>query len=103
VVELSEEARRAGGLRLQLYLPEEGLTEANPAVQVHLEPWTKPQQVALKPGLNRIELHPNMDAAPCLVLTIYGGPLVKPPNPQDQRQLLAVLNDLETVGTAEGG
>ena len=40
-----------------------------------------------------------MDGAPWLVLRIAGGPLVKPTNPQDQRQLLAVLNDLSFVIT----
>jgi hypothetical protein len=31
------------------------------------------------------------------VLSIDGQPLVKPANPQDQRQLLAVLKDLSVI------
>jgi hypothetical protein len=63
-------------------------------VQVDLHPGGAPQQLALRPGLNGWDLHWQRDPASWLVLSIDGQPLVKPANPQDQRQLLAVLNDL---------
>jgi len=94
VLELLGEARQAEGLSLQLFLPEEGMLEAEAAVQVHLQPGGEPQQLALRPGLNSWDLQREMDPAHWLVLSIDGQPLVKPANPQDQRQLLAVLNDL---------
>ncbi|MFS6828234.1 glycosyltransferase [Cyanobium sp. ATX-6F1] len=94
VLELLGEARQAEVLRLQLFLPEEGLLESEAAVQVQLEPGGEPQQLALRPGLNGWDLQLGMDPAPWLLLSIGGRPLVKPANPQDQRELLAVLNDL---------
>jgi hypothetical protein len=94
VLELLGEARQAEGLRLQLYLPEDGLLQAEAAVQVQLEPGWEPQQLALRPGLNSWHLQRQMDPEPWLVLSIDGQPLVKPTNPQDQRKLLAVLSDL---------
>jgi GT2 family glycosyltransferase len=94
VLELLGAARQAEGLRLQLFLPEEGLLQAEAAVQVQLEHGGEPQQLALRPGLNSWDLQREMDPAHWLVLSIDGQPLVKPANPQDQRQLLAVLNDL---------
>ncbi len=93
VLELLGEARQAECLRLQLFLPEDGLLQAEAAVQVHLQPGGEPQQLALRPGLNSWDLQREMDPAPWLVLSVDGQPLVKPANPQDQRQLLAVLND----------
>jgi GT2 family glycosyltransferase len=97
VLELLGEARQAEGLRLQLFLPEEGLLQAEAALQVQLEPGGEPLQLALRPGLNSWDLQREMDPAPWLVLTSGGRPLVKPGNPQDQRQLLAVLKDLSVI------
>jgi hypothetical protein len=97
VLELLGEARQASFLRLQLFLPEEGLLESEASLQVQLEPGGKPQQLALRPGLSGWDLQRGMDKAPWLVLRIDGCPLVKPSNPQDQRQLLAVLNDLSVI------
>ena len=94
VLELLGEARKAEWLRLQLFLPEEGLLTAEAAMHVHLQPGGEPHQLALRPGLNGWDLEREMDPAPWLVLSIDGHPLVKPANPQDQRKLLAVLNDL---------
>ncbi len=97
VLELLREARQAEGLRLQLFLPEEGLLQAEAALQVQLEPGGEPQQLALRPGLNSWDLQREMDPAPWLVLTSGSRPLVKPGNPQDQLQLLAVLKDLSVI------
>jgi hypothetical protein len=94
VLELLGEARQAEGLRLQLYLPEDGLLQAEAAVHVDLQPGGEPRQLALRPGLNGWDLQRQMDPEPWLVLSIDGQPLVKPTNPQDQRKLLAVLSDL---------
>jgi hypothetical protein len=94
VLELLGEARVAECLRLQLFLPEEGLLHGEAAVQVHLQPGGEPQQLALRPGLNAWDLQWEREPGHWLVLCIDGRQLVKPANPQDQRQLLAVLNDL---------
>jgi GT2 family glycosyltransferase len=94
VLELLGEARQAECLRLQLYLPEEGLLQAEAALNVHLQPGGELQPLALRPGLNGWELQREKNPASWLVLSIEGHPLVKPANRQDQRQLLAVLNDL---------
>jgi hypothetical protein len=94
VLELLGEARQAACLRLQLYLPEDGLLQAEAAVHVDLQPGGEPLQLALHPGLNGWDLQREMVSAPWLVLSIVGQPLVKPANQQDQRKLLAVLNDL---------
>lgn len=91
VLELLGEARQAECLRLQLFLPEEGLLQSEATLQVQLEPGGEPQQLALRPGLNGWDLQRGTDPVPWLVLSIDGHLLVKPDNPQDQRQLLAVL------------
>ena len=94
---LLDEARQAECLRLQLFLSEEGLLESEASLQVQLEPGGKPQHLALRPGLNDWDLQRQRDPEPWLVPSIDGHPLVKPVNPQDQRQLLAVLNDLSVI------
>ncbi len=77
-----------------MFLPEEGLLQAEAAVHVHLKPGGELQQLALRPGLNSWDLQWERESTPWLVLSIDSQPLVKPANSQDQRQLLAVLNDL---------
>ena len=79
---------------MRLFLPEEGLLTAEAAVHVHLQPGGEQLQLALWPGLNSWDLQREVDPAPWLILTIAGHLQVKPANPQDQGQLLAVLNDL---------
>ncbi len=94
MLELLGEARQAACLRLQLFLPEEGLLQAEAAMHVHLQPGGEPQQLALRSGLNGWDLQWEAEPTPWLVLSIDGHPLVKPANPQDPRQLLEVPNDL---------
>jgi hypothetical protein len=77
--------------------PEAGKQQQQAAlafVQVQLEPGWEPQQLALRPGLNTWDLQWEREPGHWLVLCIDGRQLVKPANPQDQRHLLAVLNDL---------
>jgi GT2 family glycosyltransferase len=102
VIQLVGAALQASSLQLQLYLPKEGLVEAEPAVLLQLEGWDAPQQVALLHGINGLDVHPGSEATPLLVLTITGQSLVKPSNPHDQRRLLAVLNDLSVVIRRDG-
>jgi hypothetical protein len=85
---------------MQLFLPEEGLLQAEAAVHVHLKPGGEPQQLALRPGLNSWDLQWEGEPTPWLVLSIDSQPPVKPANSQDQRQLLAVPNDLSAVAIA---
>ncbi len=101
VIQLVGDGHQAEGVRLQLYLPEEGLMEAEPAVLFHLEGWDEPKQVKLQPGLTVLDVHPEPKATPLLVLSIHGESQVRPKNPHDQRRLLAVLNDLSVVLSRE--
>lgn len=100
VIQLLVEGRQAKCLRLQLYLPEDGLAGAEHAVLLHLEGWDEPRQVKLQPGLNLLELYPEPEPAPVLVLTIDGRPLLGPANSHDRRRLIAVLNELLVVHPA---
>lgn len=97
VIQLLGEGRQAKCLRLQLYLPEDGLAGAEHTVVLHLEGWDELRQVKLQPGLNLFELYPEPEPAPVLVLTIDGRPLVEPANTHDRRRLIAVLNELLVV------
>ncbi len=100
VIQLLGEGRQAECLRLQLFLPEDGLAEAEHAVLLHLKGWDEIRKVKLQPGLNLLDLYPEPELAPVLVLTIDGRPLVKPGNSHDRRRLIAVLNELLVVHTA---
>lgn len=54
-------------LRMQLFLPEEGLLQAEAAVHVHLKPGGELQQLALRPGLNSWDLQWETESTPWLV------------------------------------
>ncbi|MCP9827921.1 glycosyltransferase [Synechococcus sp. L2F] len=97
VIQLVGDGHKTEGVRLQLYLPEEGVMEAEPAVLFHLEGWDEPRQVRLQPGLTVVDVRSEPKTTPWLVLTIHGEPQVRASNPHDQRRLLAVLNDLSVV------
>ena len=97
VIQLLGEGERAGGLRLGLYLPEQGLQRGDPTVLIQLDV-EEPISQVLKPGLNTIVVP--RSAAPAqsvVVLNLSGEPLVQPANASDQRRLMAVLAELELL------
>jgi hypothetical protein len=96
VIQLLDNKERHDALRLGLYLPEQGLQALNPTVQIQLQTAESTLSQVLKPGLNSIVLScPSASLASTLVLNLSSAPLVQPANPSDQRQLMAVLVDLE--------
>jgi GT2 family glycosyltransferase len=96
VLQLLGEGERAGGLRLGLYLPEQGLQAGDPAVLIQIETADETRSQVLKPGLNPVMVQrPGASARSTLVINLDGEPLVRPANPNDQRRLMAVLVDLE--------
>ena len=97
VIQLLGEGERAGGLRLGLYLPEEGLQRDDPRVLIQLDV-EEPISQLLKPGLNTIVVPRSASPAQSVVvLNLSGEPLVQPANASDQRRLMAVLAELELL------
>ena len=96
VIQLLGEGGRAGGLRLGLYLPEEGLQAGDPAVLIQLDSAGEPISQVLNPGLNTIVVPRSASPAQSVVvLNLSGEPLVQPANASDQRRLMSVLAELE--------
>lgn len=98
VIQLLGEGERAGGLRLGLYLPEEGLQRDDPTVLIQLDSAGEAIRQVLKPGLNTFVVP--FSASPAqsvVVLNLSGEPLVQPANASDQRRLMAVLAELELL------
>ena len=97
VIQLLGEGAWAGGLRLRLYLPEEGLQRDDPRVLIQLDV-EEPISQVLKPGLNTIVVPRSASPAQSVVvLNLSGDPLVQPANASDQRRLMAVLAELELL------
>ena len=97
VIQLLGEGERAGGLRLGLYLPEQGLQRDDPTVLIQLDV-EEPISQVLKPGLNTIVVPRSASPAQSVVvLNLSGEPLVQPANASDQRRLMAVLAELELL------
>lgn len=98
VIQLLGEGARAGGLRLGLYLPEQGLQAGDPAVLIQLDFTGEPISQVLKPGLNTFVVPRSASPAQSVVvLNLSGEPLVQPANASDQRRLMAVLAELELL------
>ena len=98
VIQLLGEGARAGGLRLGLYLPEEGLLAGDPAVLIQLDSAGEPISQVLNPGLNTVVVQrPKPSARSTVVILISSAPLVQPVNRSDQRRLMAVLAELELL------
>ena len=86
VIQLLGEGARAGGLRLGLYLPEQGQQAGDAISQV------------LKPGLNTFVVPCSaLPAQSVVVLKLSGEPLAQPANASDQRRLMAVLAEPELL------
>ena len=97
VIQLLGEGAWAGGLRLRLYLPEEGLQRDDPRVLIQLDV-EEPISQVLKPGLNTFVVQrPKPSARSTAVIRISSDPLVQPANASDQRRLMAVLAELELL------
>ena len=97
VIQLLGEGERAGGLRLGLYLPEQGLQRDDPTVLIQLDV-EEPISQMLKPGLNTFVVQrPKPSARSTAVIRISSDPLVQPANASDQRRLMAVLAELELL------
>ncbi|MCP9817461.1 glycosyltransferase [Synechococcus sp. GreenBA-s] len=97
VIQLLGEGECADGLRLGLYLPEQGLQAEEPRVLIQLDT-DEPRSQTLKPGLNPVVLQrPDRSPGGQVVIQMNSAPLVCPTNGSDQRQLMAVLVDLEPV------
>ena len=95
VIQLLGEGARAGGLRLGLYLPEQGLQRDDPRVLIQLDV-EEPISQVLNPGLNTIVVPRSASPAQSVVvLNLSGEPLVQPANASDQRRLMSVLAELE--------
>ena len=98
VIQLLGEGARAGGLRLGLYLPEQGLQAGDPAVLIQLDSAGEAISQVLKPGLNTFVVPCSASPAQnVVVLNLSGEPLVQPANASDQRRLMAVLAELELL------
>ena len=97
VIQLLGEGARAGGLRLGLYLPEQGLQAGDLTVLIQLDA-EKPLSQVLKSGLNTFVVPCSaLPAQSVMVLNLSGEPLVQPANASDQRRLMAVLAELELL------
>ena len=97
-IQLLGEGGRADGLRLGLYLPEEGLLAGDPAVLIQLDSAGEPISQVLNPGLNTVVVQrPKPSARSTVVILISSAPLVQPVNRSDQRRLMAVLAELELL------
>ena len=97
VIELLGEGPRTGGVRLGLYLPEQGSQPDDPTVWIQLDAG-EPRSQVLKPGLNPVVVPCSAPSAQrVVVLSLSSASLVKPSNASDQRSLMAVLVDLECI------
>jgi hypothetical protein len=97
VIQLLGEGDGADGLRVGLYLPDQGLVAKDLTVLITLDA-EKPLSQVLKPGLNTIVVQrPKPSAQSTVVIGISSAPLVQPINSRDQRRLVAVLAELEPV------
>jgi GT2 family glycosyltransferase len=97
VIQLLGEGEGADGLRLGLYLPEQGLVAEDLTVLIQLDAEKLISQV-LKPGLNTVVVQrPKPSARSTVVIQLSSAPLVQPANPSDQRRLMAVLAELDPV------
>ena len=97
VIQLLGEGERAGGLRLGLYVPEQGLQRDDPTVLIQLD-LEEPISQVFKPGLNTILVPRSASTAQSVVvLNLSGEPLVQPANASDQRRLMSVLAELELL------
>ena len=95
VIQLLGKGERAGGLRLGLYLPEQGLQRDDPTVLIQRDV-EEPISQVLKPGLNTFVVQCSASPAQSVVvLNLSAEPLVQPANASDQRRLMAVLAELE--------
>jgi hypothetical protein len=98
VIQLLGEGAWAGGLRLGLYVPEQGLQAGDPAVLIQLGSAGEAIRQVLKPGLNTFMVPCSASPAQSVVvLNLSGEPLVQPANASDQRRLMAVLAELELL------
>jgi len=98
VIQLLGEGAWAGGLRLGLYVPEQGLQAGDPAVLIQLVSAGEAIRQVLKPGLNTFMVPCSASPAQSVVvLNLSGEPLVQPANASDQRRLMAVLAELELL------
>ena len=96
VIQLLGEGARAGGVRLGLYLPEQGLQRDDPTALIQLDSAGEAISQVLKPGLNTFVVPCSaLPAQSVMVLNLSGEPLVQPANASDQRRLMAVLAELE--------
>ena len=95
VIQLLGKGERAGGLRLGLYLPEQGLQRDDPTVLIQRDV-EEPISQVLKPGLNTFVVQCSASPSQSVVmLNLSGEPLVQLANASDQRRLMAVLAELE--------
>ena len=98
VIQLLGEGARAGGVRLGLYLPEQGLQRDDPTALIQLDSAGEAISQVLKPGLNTFVVPCSaLPAQSVMVLNLSGEPLVQPANASDQRRLMAVLAELELL------
>jgi GT2 family glycosyltransferase len=98
VIQLVGEEEPVDGLRLGLYLPEQGLLVDQPMVLIETGSAGETLSHELQPGQNRVVVPCSAPVAQgVVVLSLRSAPLVKPANASDQRRLMAVLVDLETV------
>lgn len=96
VIQLLGQWARSDSLRLGLYVPEEGLQAGDTTVLIQLGSAGDALRQVLKPGLNPVVVpSPTALARSKVVINFTSAPLVRPANPSDQRQLMAVLVDLE--------
>ena len=106
VLQLLGQPSTAGGLLLQLYLPEaEQQPGAAGAATVQLKFGSEGPALSwpLQPALNRLELALPAQGRSCLVLELQGTKREQPLEGHDQRRLLAVLSDLSVVEGSLGG
>ena len=97
VIQLLGQGAMAGGVRLGLYVPEQGLQRDDPMVLIQLDV-EEPISQVLKPGLNTVVVQrPKPSARSTAVIRISSDPLVQPANASDQRRLMAVLAELELL------
>jgi GT2 family glycosyltransferase len=96
VIQLQGDGERADGLRLELYLPEQGLQVRDPTVLIQLDSAGAVLSQVLQTGLNALVV-PCSALSPqrVVVLCLSSAPFVQPAHAGDQRRLMTVLVDLE--------
>jgi GT2 family glycosyltransferase len=98
VIQLLKQEDRSDGLRIGLYLPEDGMQGEDPTVLIQMGLAGDVLSQMLKPGLNSVVVqNPMASSGSTVVIHFSSATSVRPAHPSDQRHLMAVLVELERL------